>query len=47
MVVNALTSFKVRLQEVTVQSTIETELVVAALTMKESMFYSNDVGAEL
>ena len=41
MLSNAQVSFKVGLQELTVQSTMETELVAVALTTKEAMFCSN------
>ena len=38
---NAPVSFKVGLQGLTAQSTMEAELVVAALAMKEAVFFSN------
>ena len=41
MLANALISFKVELQGLTAQSTMEAELVAAALTMKEAVFCSN------
>ena len=41
MLANDTTSFKVALQALTVQSTMEAKLVAAALTMKETMFCSN------
>ena len=41
MLSNAQISFKVGLQKLTVQSTMETELVAVALTTKEAMFCSN------
>ena len=43
MLANAPISFKVGLQGLTSQSTIEAELVAAALTMKKAMFCSNMV----
>ena len=41
MLSNGLISFKVGIQVLTTQSTMEAELVAAALTMKESVFCSN------
>ena len=38
---NVLISFKVGLQGLTAQSTMEAELVAAALTIMEAVFYSN------
>ena len=38
---NGPISFKVDIQGLTAQSTMEAELVAAALTMKEAVFYSN------
>ena len=40
MVTNAPTNFKVGLRGLTAQSTMEVELVVAALAMKEAVFCS-------
>ena len=41
MLANAPTSFKVGLQGLTAQSTMEAKLVAAALAMKEAVFFSN------
>ena len=41
MLVNAPISFKVALQGLTAQSMVETELVAIALTLKETVFFSN------
>ena len=41
MLSNAQIRFKVGLQELTIQSTMETELVAVALRTKEAMFCSN------
>ena len=41
MLANAAISFKVGQQGLTAQSTMEAELVAAALTMKEAVFFSN------
>ena len=41
MLSNGPISFKVVIQELTAQSTMEAEFVVVALTMKESVFCSN------
>lgn len=41
MLSNFLVNFKVGMQEVTTQSTTETNLAAAALTMKESVFWLN------
>ena len=41
MLANGPTSFKVGLQSLTAQSTVETELVAAATAMKESLFCRN------
>ena len=47
MLANAPITFKVGLQRLTAQSTMEAELVVAALTIKEAVLSSNTIMLEL